>query len=71
MTYIIIFLFDFPFESIQQHGTISLLLLLIEYFFPTCYQLWLTEQAVTTSTAPVNHISELKVYNKIIYNSII
>ena len=53
-------LLDFPVENLQKHGTISLLGLFIEYFFPTLYKLWLTEQAEATSTRPVRHTSELK-----------
>ena len=53
-------LLDFPLENLQKHGTISLLGLFIEYFFPTLYKLWFTGQAEATSTRPVRHMSELK-----------
>ena len=45
--------------------------LLIEYFFEHVINFGWREQVETTSTRPVNNISELKLYNEIIYDSII
>ena len=47
-----------------KNGTMSLSL--IEYFFSNMLYFGWHEQVETTSTRPVNHISELKLYDKII-----
>ena len=57
-------LFDFYLKTCKN-GTLSLLL--IGYFFEHVITFGWREQVNTTSTMPVNHISELKLYNKIIW----
>ena len=49
-----------------KNGTISLLLI-SEYVINFGWR----EQVETTSTRPVNHIGEIKLYNKIMYDSIV
>ena len=52
-----------------KKGTIIIILNL--YFFQHVFNFGCREQVKTTSTRPLNHISELKLCNKIIYKSII
>ena len=61
-------LFDFQLKHskmVQYHY--YYLIILFEHVINFSWQ----EQVETTSTRPVNHISELKLYNKIIYDSLI
>ena len=60
-------LFDLCLKTCKN-GTLSLLL--IGYFFEHVITFGWREQVNTTSTMPVNHISELKLNNKL-YDSII
>ena len=55
-------LFDFQFQlKTCKNGTLSLLL--IGYFFEHVITFGWREQVKPTSTMPVSHISELKLYN--------
>ena len=61
--FIVYYLFDFQLKKCKN-GTLSLLL--IGYLFEHVFNFGWREQVETTSTMPVNHISEIKLYNKII-----
>ena len=65
----IFILSDFPVENMQKNGTIPLLF--IEYFFEHVIHFILQKQVETIFTRSVSHISEINLYNKIIYDRLI
>ena len=65
-----IYLFDFPVENMQQKVNYHYYSL-SNFIQHDIINFGWREQVETTSMMPVNHISELKSYKEIIYNSII